>query len=57
MVDEDTGNVTEKGWHLANEEDGFKVDVSERKDADTTGSGLKLKIKEMPNELSIEETV
>lgn len=56
-VDEDTGVVTDKGWHLANEEDGFRVEVSEGTEADTTGTSIKLKVKDMPNELSVEETV
>jgi len=57
VVDEETGNVTDEGWHLANQEDGFKVEVSESKDTDTTGPGLKFKVKDMPNKLSVEETV
>jgi hypothetical protein len=56
IVDDDTGNVTQEGWHLANEKDGYRVEVTEDRDANTYGLGIKTKIKDMPDELSVEET-
>ena len=56
IVDDDTGDVTQEGWHLINQEDGYSVEITEVDEANVAGLGVKTEVKDMPNDLSVEET-
>ena len=45
------GRVVTEGWHLINQEDGFSMEHWEDKEVNPTGTRIRTRIKEMPNEL------
>lgn len=56
-VNQETGKVTDEGWHLANTKDGFKIESELDTDTGVSGSRVVIRHKDMPNKLSVEETV
>lgn len=57
VVDDDTGKVTQEGWHLANQEDGFSVKVKVKDDAAAGAPLIEIDHKDPPQNLTVAESV
>jgi hypothetical protein len=57
IVNQETGKVTDEGWHLANDRDGFRIEHWTDTDTGVFGGRVAVRHKDMPNELSVEDTV
>lgn len=58
VIDEETGKVTQEGWQLANQEDGFSVEVRVKEEATVAGAPLiEISHKDPPQDLTVAESV
>lgn len=57
VVDEETGKVTQEGWHLANQEGGFSVKVTAKEDSAAGAPLIEISHEDLPQELTVAESV